>query len=383
MVSVKRLRAILVVMLLSLPVLVQSGSHWENAAMISDRERSGLRGPVKSYTEESSFGHMGDGEASFPEVRSEYTTEYDSDGQIVVRRSRNSDGSQWVTRKEYTDSGRLLRTSSGVEGKALAETHYSYDQQGRLQKITTDGRDETPVSFRYDERGRKTKIESSRAEDYRPNTAAGGSPFEAASLAPNLPSGGSATTIYDEQDRPTEVQVRDAGGELVSHALRTYDAQGHVVEEKQILDNLVNTFPPEVQAKVLAESGVSADQLQQEIHAQLAKLMGGRPESYSVSCRYDSGGRLSHTSRRIFNQNDEIETTYNEHGDMESEITRGQRLTAESDSTAAGPPPYSEVRHSNQYDQHGNWTQKAISYRSSSDAAFQPSTVIKRALTYY
>ena len=352
--------------------------------MKSDRVTRGLRGPVRSCTEESSFRHMTDADGIFSEVRSEYTTEYDSDGRMVVTRSHNSDGSQWVTRYEYTASGRLLKTGSGIEGKALTEADYSYDQQGRLQKITTDGKDEAPVCFRYDERGRKTKIEISRAEDYRPNTATGGSPFEAADRSPNLPSGGSATTIYDEQDRPTEVQVRDASGELVSHALRTYDARGHVVEEKQILDNLVSMFPSEVRAKMLDESGLSADQLRQELGAQLTNLMAGQGETYSVSYRYDSGGHLIHTSRRIFNQEDEIETTYNEHGDMESEITRSTRLGAENDSTtAASAASYSEVRYSYQYDQHGNWTEKAVSYRSSSDAALQSSTLIKRSLTYY
>jgi hypothetical protein len=35
------------------------------------------------------------------------------------------------------------------------------------------------------------------------------------------------------------------------------------------------------------------------------------------------------------------------------------------------PSSYSETRYSYQYDQHGNWTEKTVSYRSSSDAAFQ------------
>lgn len=350
--------------------------------MTSNRETAALRGPVRSCTEQSSFprGSVMDGSAS--EFRSEHTTEYDPEGHMIVSRFGNSDGSYWVTRNEYTASGRLLRTGSGIEGKALTGTHYSYDEEGRLQKITTDGRNETPVSFRYDERGRKTKTETTLAEDYRPNTASGGSPFEAAERAPNLPGGGSATTIYDEQDRPTEVEVRDASGELVSHAVRTYDAQGHIIEEKLILDNLVSMFSPEAKAKILQESGFSADQLEREVHDQMKKLMGGQSESYSVTYSYDSGGRVIHSSRRIFNQSDEIETTYNEHGDVESEITRSQRFTTENDPSAGGPS-YSEVRHTYQYDEHENWTENTASHRSSSDAAFQPSTLIKRSLTYY
>ncbi len=349
-----------------------------------DRVQAGLHGPVKSSTEESTYPNMTDAAGMALEVRFEHTTIYDPDGRILSTRSRNSDGSQWVTNYEYSNAGQLLKTASGIEGQALTETTYSYDPRGRLEKITTDSKSESPVFFRYDKHGGKTKIQTSRASDYHPNMATGGSPFEAADTAPNLPDGGITTTIYDEHDRPTEVQVRDSSGELVNRALRTYDAQGHVSEEEQIYDNLMTMFPPEVRQKLLDESGLSADQLRQELHAQLTKLMNGPDGPYSVNNRYDSGGRLIHTDRRIFNQEDEIDTTYNEHGDTESEITRSTRPEAENESTAPGPSSsYSETRYSYQYDQHGNWTEKAVSYRSSSDAAFQSSTVIKRSLTYY
>lgn len=350
---------------------------------MSDRVQAGLRGPVKSSTEESTYPNMPHAAGKALEVRFEHTTVYDLDGRTLSTRSRNSDGSQWVTRYEYSNSAQLLKTASGIEGQALTETTYSYDQ-GRLARITTGSRSETPVFFRYDDHGGKTKVQTSRASDYRPNMATAGSPFEAADMAPNLPDGGTTTTIYDEHDTPTEVQVRDTNGELVNHAVRTYDAQGHVSEEKQIYDNVVTMFPPETRQKLLDDSGLSADQLQQELHAQLTQLMKGQAGHYSVSYRYDSGGRLIHTARRIFNHEDEIDTTYNEHGDTESEITRSTRPEGENEPTAPGPPSsYSETRYSYRYDQNGNWREKTVSYRSSSDAAFQSSTVIERSLTYY
>ena len=50
----------------------------ENRATMSDREQRGLRGPVKSCKEESTFSGMTDADGkTYPEVRSEYTTEYD------------------------------------------------------------------------------------------------------------------------------------------------------------------------------------------------------------------------------------------------------------------------------------------------------------------
>jgi len=195
-----------------------------------------------------------------------------------------------VTSYAYDALGRLLKVVSGVEGKAQTETTYSYDQQGRLQTISDERRRNSPVLFRYDEHGSETKIAVSRSTDCHPNAAEGGSPFEVADRAPNLPGGGSATTTYDENDRATEVQVRDANGELVNRALRIYDAQGHIIEEKQILDNPETMIPSEARAQMLQESGLSADQLQQELRAQLTKLMAGQPGPYSLSYRYDTHG---------------------------------------------------------------------------------------------
>jgi YD repeat-containing protein len=388
MIRVNRAKLVIwAVSILAVPLsMAQVTASEEIAASMSDREQHGLRGPVKSCTEENAFPGATDAEGkTYPEVRSEYTTEYDTDGRILATRSGNSDGSQWVTSYSYDASGRLLKTASGMEGSTLTETTYSYDQQGRLRNISDAERPDSPATFSYDDHGRKSEIQIFRPADYRPNTLAAGSPFEAIRALPNLPGGGSATTIYDEQDRATEIQVRDADGELVHRAVRTYDAQGHIAEEKQIWDSPEAMFPLEIHAKMLEESGLSADQLRQELRTGLTKLMGGQPGPFAVSYRYDTHGRVNHTNRRIFNEGQEIETAYNEHGDLASEITRSTGLTGETDPAAAGPklPSYEEVRYSSQYDQRDNWIEKSISSRSSPDAAFESSTAMKRTVTYY
>jgi YD repeat-containing protein len=378
---------VLLISILTVPLAkAQVTSSKESPATMSEREQHGLRGQVKSCVQESTFSGTTDAEGTTsPAVHSAYTTEYDAAGRTLSARSENSDGSQWVTRYSYDPSGRLLKIASGMEGQAITETTYSYGHSGKLQNISDGNRPDDPVTFRYDERGRKTKIATSRQADYRSGIAEGGSPFEAADRAPNLPGGGSATTIYDEHDRATEVQVRDASGQLVNRAVRTYDAQGHVLEEKQILDNPEMIFPAETRAQMLEQSGLSPDDLQQVLRTQLTKLMAGQSGLHSISYAYDSHGRVSHANRRIFNMQQEIETTYNEHGDVESEITRSTRSARETDprTPLVGLPTYSEVRHSYKYDHHENWIEQLTSYRSSSDAAFQSSTVIKRILTYY
>ncbi len=114
---------------------------------MSDREQHGLRGPVKSCTQESTHRGVTDTDGkTCPEVHSQRTTEYDKDGRALAIRSRNTDGSQWVTRFAYDASGRLLKTASGVEGKAFTETTYSYDPQGRIQNIRDGNKPDTPVT---------------------------------------------------------------------------------------------------------------------------------------------------------------------------------------------------------------------------------------------
>jgi hypothetical protein len=352
--------------------------------MSHDRAHQGLRGPVKSCKEETTLPAVSDVRA---QIRSEYTTEFDREGREISTRMLQSDGSSWITRSDYSPSGQLLKVVSGVEGKALTKTSYRYDDQGRLQKIVPESHGKVPIvsqpiAFHYDQHGRKTSTETSSAADYRPNTATGGGPFEALEMRPNLPGGGTSTTIYDEHDRPTEVEVRDAKGELVMHATRTYDSQGRVTAEKQFHDNFAPMFAPETQEKILQESGLSSEQLATLLQAELPKLMGGHTEAYTISYAYDVHGRISHTSRRIFNRQDEIDTSYNEHSDIESEITRSTEIPADG-SPSPGQPPYSEIRYSYRYDEHGNWTEKTTTYRSSPDENFQSPSTIKRTLTYY
>jgi YD repeat-containing protein len=353
---------------------------------MSDREKAGLRGPVGMCVEETNYpGATTSDGTHIPERKFWYTTQYDVDGHITAMRSRQSDGPEWVTRYSYNASGHLLKTTSGTEGEPSRETDYSYDDQGRLLNITDTRTPDNPITFRYDESGRKMKVQVSRPADYRPNTAVTGSPFQVADMAPNLPGGGSATTIYDEDDRPTEVHVHDAQGKLVSRAARSYDAQGRVREEKQILDNPETMIPAGALEKMLEASGASGEELREQIRGQLTKLMGGQAGPFSVVYGYDAQGRVNQTRRQIFNQEHVIETTYNEHGDKVAEITRGTQIGGDEEQSTpvSGLPPYSEVHYSYRYDGHGNWTEENVSYRSSPGGASESSTGRRRTLTYF
>jgi YD repeat-containing protein len=348
---------------------------------MSDREQHELRGPVRKCVIETIYtGVIAADGTQAPESKSLYTMEYSVEGRITAIHISNPDGSEWITRHTYDASGRLHKRTDGNGREPTAEAVYSYDNQGRPLNIVDSGRLDNPVIFRYDGNGRKTKLQISRPEDYRPNVAEGGNPFQVADRPPNLPGGGSATTFYDEHDRATEVQVRDAKGEIVKRAVRIYDALGHVSEEKQILDNPETLIPAEMRAEILKASGASRE----ELHAHLRKLMGGQAGPFSIAWSYDERGRITETLRRIFNQQDTINTTYNNHGDKEVEITRSKQIGGDEQSQPRpGLPSYSEIRYSYEYDDRGNWTKETMSYRSNTEDTFESSPPRLRTLTYY
>jgi YD repeat-containing protein len=300
-----------VLLLAACVLLTTIPAHTQDSGVpaMSDREKQGLRGPVKSCTEETSVPAISNESGELHRaIRTGHIIDFDSDGRTLARRIVNPDGSEWVMRNVYDSSGRLLKITSGKRGDNVHdETTYSYDQQGRLEKIS-DGR-RNPIVFRYDDQGRKTKIAVSRREDYRANGAVAGSPFEVLDDAPNISGGGTSTTTYDEQDRPVEVVVKDSQGQVVNRAVRTYDTQGRVIEEKQILDQPEMMFPPEIRAKLVQESGLCEEELVRELRGKITELMGGKSDPYSVSYTYDSLGRIVHTRRRMFNREKEIDSS--------------------------------------------------------------------------
>jgi YD repeat-containing protein len=133
---------------------------------MSQRAEHGLKGSVKSCTEESTYPSCADAEGKVrPEIKSEHTMEYDPDGRLLATRYRNPDGTQWVTRFNYDAAGRLLKMGSGTDGQRVTTTTYSYDTQGRMETIRDDTKPETPVVFHYDGLGRK----KDKDRDFQPS----------------------------------------------------------------------------------------------------------------------------------------------------------------------------------------------------------------------
>jgi len=115
-----------------------------NSVNTSDRERDGLRGPVRISLEEvgSDFG------------KTRTTNEYDLDGRLLASKSTYSGGSESENTRTYDAAGRLLRTSNKSDGSSSVQI-YSYDERGRL--LSTADSNGSRTDFHYDSEGRKTE----------------------------------------------------------------------------------------------------------------------------------------------------------------------------------------------------------------------------------
>lgn len=350
----------------------------QTGALMTDRDKAGLRGPVKTVLNEQTFSGA-DGRQFLMST----TTEYAPDGRILEQRILNSDGSIWVTGYTYYADGRLLKTVSGKEGSAdNSQTNYLYDDAHRL--VGVESGDDGKLSYRYDEKGRKSVVESYDSKPLPPNTAYAPH-WEGTELGFAPCPGGTLTTSYNEQGVATGAELRDAEGTLLGHIVRKFDAQGRIIAEEQAADAPQVNLPKEFQ------STLNPEQIRS-----VGAMIAGMQNSV-ISYSYDAQGRVTerHRSGGVFGEQVTI-TTYNDHGDKASEretmVMRSDtgpwNLTEAGAFVPAGkpnppqPPLSSETQYAYQYDQYANWTEQTIVSRSQPDEAFRPGTVIRRKLTY-
>jgi len=106
---------------------------------MTDREETGLRGPVKTCTEETIY----------PGGEYLTTTEYSPDGRVLAVRTPQTDGSEWVSSNIYNTNGHLVKTVSGKLGEKGTEIRYDYDDSGRLLTTTNSSESGDRTTFDY------------------------------------------------------------------------------------------------------------------------------------------------------------------------------------------------------------------------------------------
>ena len=370
---------------------------------MSDREKAGLRGPVKQYTEETIIPGVQGG----PEIRFSETTEYDPDGRILSTSRGSTDGSKWVTTKTYDADGRLDKTSSGKSGEPATESIYTYDERGRLKEVTNADGKGNRTSYRYDEEGRKTEVKTLGPEVFERNrkgVAVAGSQWEAAQIGIGALEGGSVTTLFDERDLPIELQILDSDERVIRRFIRSYDASGRIMGENEIQDNPAPT------------SGMLSELNDEQLET-WKSLFRGR-NGTGVSFVYDSQGRVTEVRDRNWALDTVTTTSYNERGDKSEErmsarsnlahpigvaftIAEDGTIIPDSREAVSDPPPnpdegelppdlertrWTIIEHRYEYDQNGNWTERTTVFRQVVDGSSESgeqSTVYRRTLTYF
>jgi hypothetical protein len=229
------------------------------------------------------------------------------------------------------------------------------------------------------------------------NAAFGGSPWDAAQMGMGVPVGGSVTTSFDQNDQPSETQVLDAQGQLVSRVVRTYGPNGQLSQEKPDWINPASLLLDRMPAEQRGQA--SPEQIKQLSKAMASVMAGQAPAGTTYT--YDSQNRLTATRERnmMFDQTTSI--AYNEQGDKAEErktyaensiIPAGVEFSVGEDGAvipnkpSAQQPPQPSlpeptvIKYTYQYDAYGNWTQQTATHTVHPQ---RPPTARNRTITYY
>jgi hypothetical protein len=315
----------------------------------TDRENAGLRGPVSVNIEEKLSG----------------------------------DGSKDVTTTRYSPDGKLLmpKTSFTSVPEPGGHVDVRYEQGVKSTIQTFDSKTQMPSSFSYDK---------------------GHSPWDLAALGAGVPKGANVTTLYDENNQATELQIRGADGTVIYKFVRAYNANGRVTEEKMILENPTAYFLDNLSEEQRAKLG-GPEEFKRVVTIESAMLRG--KAQVGAFYTFDEQNRLVKIVERDQMWEKTTTIAYNDQGDaVEKQATfadnaafpAGVLLGVDATGTAVQIDPHAKpnppawvpkgysIRYVYQYDSFGNWVQRirTVSMDSEPEPGPNPS-VRNRTLSYY
>ena len=343
--------------------------------MKTDKEKHGLRGPVKNVLIETAQFEEQDQQITEKPCFSHATT-FNRDGQVIEQVNRNPDGSEWRTVNQYSDSGNLLATRSFDPTGALnSEVRYIYDANDRLageQHVTRDGRVTTPTTYAYDDAGKKVKIQEL---DF-PGEANVMIGIEGISTCVSAAEARRVESRYDDRGEVIEVKVFNIDGELVCRVEITRDARGNPLEETQYVGDFFAHGQCASDSCSAEEMAALTEEQKVEIAAELARLFPRDTVMSKYTHRYDTEGRLIESKLMMMGMEISSQTfAYDEVGNRSEEVSYNENGTFGNKTVFA-----------REYDEHGNWTKELVSTASSWDAEFllsTPAHVTRRLITYW
>jgi len=204
---------------------------------------AGLRGHVRQCIEQAI--HPADGTLSEQSLTT--TSVYSPEGRLLETRIQDGSGADYLVTYTYDSAGRLVNKSSsrGLSDADRTSTSYTYDDKGHLLAVKSRPGDAGAV-YEYDNHDGKRRIEHLPVFTPQPQAAVGAISWENSDVYLLPSSGGTLTTLYDEHDRPAEGRVSDADGRMTMRIVRTYDAEGRVLGDKLIPEDMESVLPAQL-----------------------------------------------------------------------------------------------------------------------------------------
>jgi hypothetical protein len=319
--------------------------------ILSDREWAGLRGPVKTCIDLIEGGRI-----------KSINTDFSPDGRLLRQRQVGILDNVDVT--EFYHGQRKKSAVKRVCARPDVTDQFHYDKQGRKTRVRTTSVNYSLMIAIY------SALVNWRQSEWR--MLHGADQFD------YFIRGGTVTTRYNENDQPIESLIHDANGELLAKINRNYK-NGRLISETLVIMRLRETLPEfeftrqmqeQFPANTLRLAGLPEIDNEQaraflgELQAERTFLLSHPVET---SYTYDADDRVIRRLSQMGDFKEEESKTFNEQGDLDWTLMIQNGIKR------------SEFRYLNQYDSHGNWTERTT---INTDQPGNPNTQ-RRTLAYY
>src|SRR5262245_51877314 len=353
---------------------------------MSDSARWDLRGPVRTL--QTQFAEWNPETGDWRPLKNRFVATFRSDGQLSEIEHHNPDGSVPREVRLYDEAGRLTEDQWWSNDLLTRRVVHTYDVAGRSASAVTidaDGAKNESERCQYDENGRKTKTVLLPVPETSGASCSAGScgimfGVDGTDVAYSAPGATTSTTIYDEQDRPSEAIFHDANHAVVSRVVFSRDDEGRLLSERMEFAGPRGLLGPAMDANVPTDEQASLMEL-------LKTVFEDHTFSHATYA-YDEKGHRIETVRRMGTLSEERVTVRYDDFDnpveeVRSDASREMRMEDGVVKTEEKPPQVHHVRFEYQYDANGNWTERVVWQRPEPNADTPPSNIERRTISYY
>jgi hypothetical protein len=283
--------------------------------------KSELLGRVRSVRTESALWDL----TTWQTPRGFTLEEYREDGKISGT-EHGWNGQVSRSTFEYGEAARLVETQIWHGDELLGRQAHEYDESGRLIRQVGYGRDGAQV---IEERSYAPDGSHVRVQQLPEGVTDVYCPVDGADYYFSASGAREIVSVYDGEDRFSEMRVQGAKGEVLRRFVLTRDEQGRLVRDELLLEDGTARMTNEY--------------------------------------AYDVVGRRIATLRRLFGLEEEREQySYDDRGNRAEVVTdRGH------------------TRFAYRYDLHGNWIERLTSQKHEPNPDFTPASIERREIAYY